>query len=131
MNNWGLSFHLLRELEGARFQAEVHYTLANRIRSRSSEVSLSITQLETTNLDRQYFYRKSSKFATEHLALETIYSFSELFFWLFLLDSILGQRLLFQRQHGCVVQMDVYRDCIITCTKIPHHKLKSEVFRKG
>ena len=30
-----------------------------------------------------------------------------------------------------VVQMDVYRDRIITCTKIPHHKLKSEVSRKG
>ena len=42
---------------------------------RSSEFSLSITQLETTNLDRQYFYRKSSKFATEHLALEIICSF--------------------------------------------------------
>ena len=96
-----------------------------------SEVLLSITQLETTNLDRQYFYRKSSKFAAEHLALEIIYSFFKLFFWLFLLDSILGQRLLYQRQHGCVVQMDVYRDRIITCAKIPHHKLKSEVSRKG
>ena len=30
-----------------------------------------------------------------------------------------------------VVQMDVYCDRIITCTKIPHHKLKSEVSRKG
>ena len=30
-----------------------------------------------------------------------------------------------------VVQMDVYRDRIITCTKIPYHKLKSEVSRKG
>ena len=30
-----------------------------------------------------------------------------------------------------VLQMDVYRDRIITCTKIPHHKLKSEVSRKG
>ena len=49
----------------------------------------------------------------------------------FLPDSILGQRLLFQRQHGCVVQMDMYRDRIITCMKIPQHKLKSEVSRKG
>ena len=79
---------------------------------------MSIAQLETTNLDRQYFYRKSSKFATEHLALEIIYSFFELFSRLFLLDSILCQRLLFQRQLNKLPS--VFNGSVLVCPVIDH-----------